>query len=161
MSEHIEQCKVFAWRNLNLKYNKNQEVLVAMKRLHSVPNGGKYEHKENKYGKWSPIGQKMVREGLTKGVLDVHLKYPVSPFHGLEIEMKVLKWKYSQKRLNLIKKQQYFEDMEDEQMEQRELALQLNYQVFICYTGEEAIRRIVEYLPFPKSMYQGLREYRI
>ena len=53
--------------------------------LHAIPNGGA----RGDNAKSSAIrGAQLKAEGLTKGVLDMHLPYPRMPWHGLYIDFK-------------------------------------------------------------------------
>ena len=74
VSEHEAQAAVIAWANLY------EEQYPALKLLHANPNGG-HRH--------VVVGMRMKREGVKRGVPDLHLPWPAQGYHGLWIEMKV------------------------------------------------------------------------
>ena len=89
MSEHQEQVKFFNWVRRNRSRSPNPQIQKAMKLCHAIPNG--ISTKQSQQAKM---------EGLTKGIPDVHLPWPVSTEYechgephfyttpGLYIEMK-------------------------------------------------------------------------
>lgn len=88
--------------------------------LYAIPNGG---------ARHIATATKLKAEGVKRGVLDIHLPVPKKPYHGLWIEMKY-GWNQPTKEQkwwikNLVK---------------------LGHRVDICYSAEEAIETIKEYL---------------
>lgn len=117
--EHDEQVKVFEWASV--MSNKIPEL----KLLFAIPNGAFYG------GHWS-VANKMKAEGIKKGVPDIFL--PVGRCaddneYGLWIEMKAGKNKPSQEQLWWL-----------EQLEFQ------GYRVKVCYSAQEAIEEIEDYL---------------
>ena len=132
--EHDEQVKVFEWAEIaSLKF-------PALKMLLAIPNGAFYG------GHWS-VANKMKAEGVKKGVPDIFL--PVKKIDvglevvvndelseqfgkvwcGLWIEMKAGKNKPSEQQKWWL-----------EQLEKQ------GYVTRVCYSAEEAIDEIAEYL---------------
>jgi len=152
MSEHDEQKTFFDWVRLNRQYAKNELLRKAMKLCYAVPNGSKFEKVRNKKGQlWSPTGKKMKEEGLEKGMPDINLDW-ATPLNlnklskgwwpSLRIEMKFGKNKLTK-----------------EQREKKDLLEQAGFRVVVAYSAKEAIKAVVDYLPFKESEYQGLEEF--
>lgn len=121
--EHDEQVKVFEWANL---MSHKQPLL---KLLMAIPNGAYYG------GHWS-VANKMKSEGVKSGVPDIflpvvrersELAYEVDS--GLWIEMKIGKNKPDEKQEWWL-----------EQLTRQ------GYVTKVCYSSEEAIDEISEYL---------------
>ena len=179
--EHDEQVTFFEFVKLNLVHSRNIELREALELCYSVPNGAnlpkkKYLKFNPKTGKqewktWSPEAKWLIAEGMTEGILDINLDWPVTGFvkaeesenystglysgggefyyciPGLRIEMKV---KYANGKKNYLS---------PEQKRKKELFEKAGYKVEVCYSAQEAIKTVVDYLPFPESDYQGLKEY--
>lgn len=75
------------------------------------------------------VARKMKAEGVKRGVPDIILLYPSHLFHGLAIEMKI-KGNYPTK----------------EQKEWMARLKRVGYQVNLCYSAEEAIFVLKDYL---------------
>jgi len=75
-SEHEEQKALFYWASVML------HRYPELKLLHAIPNGGL----RNKV-----VAAKLKAEGVKPGVPDVCLPIPRGGFHGLYIEMKIIK----------------------------------------------------------------------
>lgn len=123
--EHDEQVALFFWAELNKNKVPELELLLA------IPNGAYYG------GHWS-VANKMKEEGVKKGVPDVFLPVPMTYLNegqvvgmkaGLWIEMKAGKNKTSPDQDWWIGK---LRDM--------------GYRVEVCYSAEDAIKIIKEYL---------------
>ena len=71
MSEHDEQKTFFDWVRLNRWLAPSLEVRKAMKLCYSVPNGAHMGKAQ---------AGKMLAEGMTKGILDINLDWPVIRF---------------------------------------------------------------------------------
>jgi hypothetical protein len=122
--EHQEQCAVIRWCELNkAKY-------PALDMIFAIPNGG-HRH----------IGtaKKLKSEGVKPGVPDLFLaccnvinKNKNIEWHGLFIEMKFGKNKVS----------------EEQECWHTKLLL-FGYKVIVCYSFEEAVKEICEYLDIP------------
>lgn len=93
-SEFEEQCALADWC-------KTLEGMVpALQMFMAHPNGGVRPAKFNsKGGRYSPEGQRMQRMGVKAGFPDVSLHVPVSPWHGLFIELKIEDGRASEKQL--------------------------------------------------------------
>jgi hypothetical protein len=122
--EHDEQVKVFEWAEItSLKF-------PALKMLLAIPNGAFYG------GHWS-VANRMKAEGVKKGVPDIFLPVvrisikPKGISGGLWIEMKAGKNKPSQEQKWWL-----------EQLEKQ------GYVTRVCYSAEEAIEAIEDYLSF-------------
>lgn len=72
-TEHQIQCTLIHWARLNARN------IPELKLLHAIPNGIKTS---------IGVAAKAKREGMTKGVPDLHLPVPRGGYHGLWIEMK-------------------------------------------------------------------------
>lgn len=124
--EHDEQVKVFEWAEIM------SSKIPELKLLMAIPNGASYG---GGGGRWN-IAKRMKEEGVRSGVPDIFL--PVvkergmhSPDveSGLWIEMKVGKNKPSEQQMWWL----------------RELELQ-GYRAMVCYSAEDAIAEIEDYL---------------
>lgn len=118
-SEHEEQVALFEWQRM---YRRQFHALDWM---FAVPNAAKRS---------KPLAAYMRAEGLTAGVFDVFLPWPVDPYHGLFIEMK-------RPPNTLTQSQQLF----GHAMASR------GYLTVVCYTAEDAVRTICHYLGLPRS----------
>jgi hypothetical protein len=114
--EHDEQVKLFKWAEL--MSNKYEELNL----LFAIPNGAFF------FNNWKVIN-KMKEEGLKSGVPDVFLPVSNKVNGGLWIEMKVGSNKPS-----------------DAQKEWLSNLQEQGYQCNVCYSAEEAIEVICEYL---------------
>jgi len=123
--EHDEQVALFLWAELNKRKIPALELLLA------IPNGAFYG------GHWS-VARRMKEEGVKKGVPDIFLPVPMTYLNegqvvgmkaGLWIEMKAGKNKTSPDQDWWIGK---LRDM--------------GYRVEVCYSAEDAIKIIKEYL---------------
>lgn len=175
MSEHQEQATFFQFVRLNRKHAKHADLRAAMELCYAIPNGF--------YSKSPKVITDMKAEGLTKGILDVNLDWPVAktkivPIHELEVtdgfigEKKIilcpglrLEFKYRKPHESTIKTQEkmesglYLVDLSKKQKEKRELLLKAGYEVKVVYLAVQAIRTVFEYLPFEVHHYQGIKEY--
>jgi hypothetical protein len=137
MSEHQEQSTFFAWVRLNREIAPSPEVRKAMKLCYSVPNGD-YSNPKSKH--------KSKQAGLEKGMPDINLDWPVWDYRecesGLRIEMKFGKGKLS-----------------PEQKEKKVLLEEAGFKVAVCYSAQEAIREVFNYLNFKETDYQGIKEF--
>lgn len=88
--------------------------------LHHIPNGGSRNPRE---------ARNLKLQGVRSGVADVFLPYPSGGKHGLYIEMK-----YGKNRLT------------SKQREFLEYAASVGYATAVCYSAEEAITAIRNYL---------------
>jgi len=110
LSEHKEQELFFKWLNLAYPFESNF--------CYHIPNGRKDAIE----------GAKYKRLGAKAGVPDVHIAYPIYPYHGLYIEFK------RGNKLGFVSKSQ------------REWINRLNsvgYKVEVCHGFEEA-KKVVE-----------------
>ena len=123
--EHDEQVKVFEWASIM------SSKIPELKLLFAIPNGAFYG------GHWS-VANRMKAEGVKKGVPDIflpvvmqrsELAYEVDS--GLWIEMKAGKNKPSEQQKWWL-----------EQLEKQ------GYVTRVCYSAEEAIEAIEDYLSF-------------
>tara|TARA_R110000744_G_scaffold200786_3_gene319902 strand:- start:395 stop:796 length:402 start_codon:yes stop_codon:yes gene_type:complete len=127
VSEHNEQVALFDWARM-LEGRHPQ-----LKMMFAIPNGGKRTN-----------GNKLVREGLKKGVPDIFLSVPMEKtvygfgvqdkfsigwFHGLYIEMKFNKNKPTKEQ------KQWLEDLTIE-----------GYDTAVCWSFDEAKAKIIQYL---------------
>ncbi|MDD4381748.1 MAG: VRR-NUC domain-containing protein [Candidatus Dojkabacteria bacterium] len=128
--EHDEQVALFYWAELN------SNKIPSLKLLMAIPNGASYG---GGGGRWN-IAKRMKDEGVKKGVPDVFLPVPMMYMDentneigkvsaGLWIEMKAGKNKTS--------------DEQDWWIEQLREA---GYRVEVCYSSQEAIDVITDYL---------------
>jgi hypothetical protein len=119
MAEHEEQVALFDWAE-GYAY-KDRRIQL----MHSIPNAGKRSYGAARY---------MKDEGLKSGVPDIFLPVPKLVdskwvAFGLYIEMK-----YKKNKL-LVNQKKWLKDLEDQ-----------GYQCNVCYSCEEAIEVIEEYL---------------
>lgn len=123
--EHDEQVKVFEWAEIM------SSKIPELKLLFAIPNGAFYG------GHWS-VANRMKAEGVKKGVPDVFLPVPMTYVSegqvtdmkaGLWIEMKAGKNKPSGDQSWWIENLQ-----------------EMGYRVEVCYSSNEAVDIINEYL---------------
>lgn len=135
MSEHDEQATFFAWVHLNRKFGKTTELRKALALCYAVPNGGK----RNKN-----IARKMQNEGLEAGMPDINLDYPVLTNPDSKLRLEYPGWRCEMKfstKLTALQK------------EKKALLEEAGFQYVICYSADEAIKALMDYLPFPKNDY--------
>lgn len=113
-TEHAHQAAVFCWIRRKAQYYPQLEWAFA------VPNGG---HRDK------ITAGKLKAEGVTAGVFDFVVPYPMEPFHGLFIEMK--------KPNGLVSA---------EQKKFGKAMVARGYQCLVCYGWEDAVNSICEYL---------------
>lgn len=112
--EDMEQAALFEWA----------AYYPILKWMYAIPNGGNRNPKE---------AARLKAQGVKKGVTDVCLPIPHSPFHGLYIEMKRRK---VDGRSTVTPDQNEFIG-----------AMQMQgYKCVVCYGSEEAIDAIKTYL---------------
>lgn len=145
MSEHDEQVTFFDWVRINRECASNLKVRDAMKLCYAVPNGASMSDSQR---------IRMVREGMTKDILDINLDWPVlkwdqpgnpndlESFFGLRIENKFGK--------NTLTKGQ---------KEKKALLEAAGFKVVVCCSAVQDVRAVFEYLPFKVEDYQGIREF--
>ncbi len=122
--EHDEQVKVFEWAKIMQNKIPELELLMA------IPNGAFYG------GHWS-VARRMKEEGVRSGVPDIFLPvikmdldiHDPHIYGGLWIEMKVGKNKPSEEQKWWIEKLTH-----------------QGYVTVVCYSAEEAIKEIQNYL---------------
>lgn len=114
--EHIEQVHLFTWAN---SMSAQYPVLEL---LYAIPNGG-HRH--------ISVAKKMKAEGVKRGVPDVCLPVPNEALnsHGLYIEMKDVNGRLS-----------------EHQQEWGRRLRQMGYWVVVCYSAEEAIALLEDYV---------------
>jgi hypothetical protein len=112
-AEHDQQTALFQWAEI-CEYREQLEWMYA------VPNAARRSPRQ---GAW------MKKEGMKKGVCDIHLDWPVQNYHGLKIEMKTGKNKLT-----------------PEQVKYKERVQKLGYYYAVCYSWIEARDTIVLYL---------------
>lgn len=95
--------------------------------LYSIPNGGK-RHKA--------VAAKLRAEGVKPGIPDLHLPVSRGPYHSLYIEMKYGDNKQTAK-----------------QKEKAEMLERYGNKVVVCYSCDEAMEEIVNYLKLGKEKY--------
>ena len=110
----------------------NEYKYPELKWLHHIPNGGRRNKAE---------AIKLKQMGVASGVSDLCLPYPKGMYCGLYIEMK-----YGDNRLQKTQKE-FLADME-----------KAGHFVATCYSAEEAIKVMEEYLCLPDTMYAGAYE---
>jgi hypothetical protein len=145
--EHDEQVTFFEWVRLNREFAPNSQVRKAMRLCYSNQTGA---HMSKAHA------AKMKAEGMTKGILDINLDWPIwknylkendlpcrdNCFPGLRIEMKFGKNKLT-----------------PEQKEIKKLLEEAGHKVVVCYSAQEAVSAVYEYLPFKAGDYQGIKEF--
>jgi len=110
--EENEQIKLFDWAR----------HIKALRWMYAVPNGGRRNIRE---------AARLKRQGVKAGVADIHLPYPMPPYHGLFIELK----RHIGTATVTDKQQEFLQDMELK-----------GYKVAVCRGFEEARATIVEYM---------------
>jgi hypothetical protein len=124
LTEHAEQCAVIDWRNANMSR------VPTLRLLHATPNGAKLPWRRNGNGqRYSPEAIRLKAEGLVSGIPDLCLPVPMPGFHGLYVEMKVGRNKPSEEQEEIIA-----------------LLREQGHRVEVCYSAEDAIKVICEYL---------------
>lgn len=133
-------------RALNSKEEEEQQIIVIqwadLKRykgqplsefIHHSPNGGKREVKtDSKGNRYCPTGAKLKAMGTRPGFPDLTIHIARGLFHGLYIEMKARSGSLSK-----------------EQKDYQALLKGEGYMVVVCYSADEAIRVIENYLALP------------
>lgn len=116
--EREQQAKVISWWDIaRLNYQPRFPVCV----LYAVPNGGMFLR---------PVAAAWAKKtGLRAGACDLNLDIARGGFHGMRIEMKSEKGRVSQAQ-------------EDFHLDIRAQG----YAVFVCWSSQEAIERIKDYL---------------
>lgn len=114
MSESSEQQAVIHWRNIHL--NDYPELAL----LHSIPNGA-HMHPAH--------AVRMVNEGLTKGIPDLHFPYPARRYHGLWIEMKAGRGRASEEQKLILATLEKW-----------------GHRVALAYDASQAITAVYDYL---------------
>mgnify|MGYP000843946137 FL=1 len=135
--EHDEQVALFYWAELN------KSKVPALELLMAIPNGAYYG------GHWS-TANKMKEEGVKKGVPDVFLPVPMLYTNeGQATDMKAGLWIEMKAGKNKPSDEQYW------WIEQLE---EMGYRVEVCYSSQEAIDVINEYLDLnSKEKQHGTR----
>ena len=135
--EHDEQVALFYWAELN------KSKVPALELLMAIPNGAYYG------GHWS-TANKMKEEGVKKGVPDVFLPVPMLYTNeGQATDMKAGLWIEMKAGKNKPSDEQYW------WIEQLE---EMGYRVEVCYSSQEAIDVINEYLDLnSKEKQNGTR----
>jgi len=132
--EHDAQVEVFEWAKVMSMKHPELEL------LHATPNGAFYGGDK---GRWSRA-KKMRDEGVKSGVPDIFLPVPMaytdkttglanSMVAGLWIEMKAEEGKVSPEQEWWISKLEEY-----------------GYTVMVCYSADEAIKVIIDYLSWEK-----------
>jgi len=98
----------------------------------SIPNSGKRT--------WG-YAAKLKQEGMKAGIPDLLMCFPVHPYHGLFIEFKSKKGKLTSAQKEMIS------ELKNK-----------GYQVFVCYSVEEAIDITIEYLGKPSHFQLTVKE---
>lgn len=128
--EHDEQAAVFGWADLMA----SQYPELAL--LYAIPNGAKLPYRKvtntrtGKVTRYSPEANKLIAEGLKKGVPDQCLPVSRKGYHGLYVELK---------RINsgkLSEEQKWWLDRLAEQ----------GYLAVACWGAQEEIEVLSEYL---------------
>ena len=113
-SEHDIQASLIQWSILSRKKYPDLELLYA------IPNGG---HRDVR------VGAKLKKEGVRRGIPDLHLPVPRGSHPSLYIEMKTA-------RGQLSVDQRWWKDR----------LMQTGHAWFLCRTVEEAISALSAYL---------------
>lgn len=98
----------------------NESRYPCLRWIHHIPNGGSRHPAE---------AAKLQRQGVKKGISDIFLPYAVGDHHGLYIEMK---W---DKNVPTIEQSAFLD-----------FAARGGYKTAVCYSADEAIAVIEEYL---------------
>ena len=93
--------------------------------IYAIPNGG---HRNE------IVAKKLKDEGVKAGVADVAVDVPCNGYHGLKIEMKAGKNRVTKEQAEFLK-----------------MAAHFGYATVVCYTAEEAIKTIEDYLNGQKN----------
>lgn len=124
-SEHQEQVTFFQWWAAWAPTRRLDTRLCF-----AIPNGAKLPWRRDSSGeRYSPEAIKLLRSGLTPGVLDIFMAIPRRGFHGLFIEMKAVSGKASPEQLDFC-----------------HLVACQGYERVIAYGAAEAIRFAESYL---------------
>lgn len=119
MNEHQHQCAVIEWARLH------RQRWPELNYLYAIPNGA-HTTDNNR--------ARLVREGLIRGVSDLHLPIPRGCYHGLWIEMKILSGRVSEEQTAWL------------------LAMKgYGHQVTVAYSWISAVQVIEEYLNYSQA----------
>lgn len=123
-NEHFEQVQVVGWARANA-YRE-----PALDYLYAAVNGAKLPYRRNEWGqRYSKEAERLKAEGLRPGIPDLFLPAARQHYHGLYIEMK-------------------FGDntTSPDQDEVIEYLRRAGYKVEVCYSADEAIQALEDYL---------------
>lgn len=113
-TEHEEQCTLVQWAGYSVSKYPELELLYA------IPNGGLRNIR---------VAIKLAREGVKRGVPDLHLPVARGGYHSLYIEMKRIGGKLSPNQIEIIEKLR-----------------EQGHMVCVCYGAEQAIEQLERYL---------------
>lgn len=113
-TEHSQQVALFAQAALHVKQYPQLEWLFA------IPNANSH---------------KMVSEGVRAGVPDICLPWPVFPYHGLYIELKIES-----------RRQEKNGGCSPDQLDYLDYLSKAGYRCHVCYSWKDAWRVIEKYL---------------
>ena len=119
MTEHDEQAALIQWAETIVVTGRAPQLAC----LFAIPNGAQTKN--------YLMGNKLVEEGLKKGIPDLFLAYPNSESHGLFVEMKFGKNKPSK-----------------EQAEWEDRLTASGYKCVTCWSWIDAARLILTYLGY-------------
>ena len=125
-SEHEEQKAVVTWAKIMTTRYPELELIYA------IPNGAKLPYVGKGKNRYSPQAMKLKAEGLHPGIPDLCLPVNRHGYGALYIEMKVGYNKPSPEQESVITKLRSYENC-----------------VYVCYSADEAIGKIKEYLDIP------------
>ncbi len=113
-----------------------QQALIEWINYHPILKN--FFHKTNNEGKRTALqGQRLKQMGLRAGVSDIFIYYPVTPYHGLWLEIKRnKKYTASEKSTDTWKAQEKF----------IELVKSVGYSAFFCYGWLDGKAIVEKYL---------------
>lgn len=127
VKEHDIQCSFFNW------VDKMSMFDWRYKNIFAVPNGSKLPFKnivrKGEKIRVCPQAQRLKKEGLRSGVLDVVVAYPIPPYAGMFIEFKTDAGKVSPEQKDWI-----------------ERLTQAGYHCVVMRSWEDAVNALKKYL---------------
>ena len=108
--------QITVFQFVNFKANQDERY----RNIFAVPNGGKRNARE---------AHNLKLQGVKAGVPDIAVMVPRDNYHGMFIEMKVGRNKPSQFQIDMMKN-----------------LTNQNYKCIVCYSSQEAIKELGDYL---------------
>lgn len=138
-NEHGLQVSFFNWVRQNRKNSTNKGIRNALNLCYAVPNGLSTNQ-----------SQRAKMEGLTAGIPDINLDWPVFKKNSNCPEVCGYKYKHPGLRIEM----KYGKNtLSPFQKEKKKLLQDACFRYEVCYSAQTAIDAVMDYLPFPSEDY--------